>query len=530
MPSRLRWGIRVLALILLARTATASPPARSAYVLSANDAKVTRVDLDTGAVLPDVTTAGAFANRIERDADGRLGAIVSSGSDEVALFDFPTETVFGTVPLPAGSNPWTAEIVGTRVFVTCLLTDTLYEIDATTLAVTDSAATGTAPEGIAVTGGHLYVANTGFDFGTFGYGPGTVTVLDLDDLSEVATVPVSVNPQDCLVASDGNVHVVCTGNFGPVTGSIDVIDPGSKTVIASLPVPAYPGGGAVSPSGSVHLSVTTPSFGSEIWTYVAASLVLVHDGSNPLLPSFDFYGEPAATAAQELLVPDFSADLLLVEMPEAPGAPTAVLVGDGPIDVAVIDDPGPVPIVLRGISAENVASGIRLSWNALLEADVAGFVVERSVPARGETRRVADDLPAARNAEWTDEAVTDDERYVYRVGAVGFRGGLIWSEETSIVRRSAPSRLAFARVRPNPARGPVSFDVVVPRDGAVELELLDAAGRRIARRAVGGVPAGSVTFEWDGRDDTGTAVASGMYFARVRSGGEVAVERVLRVR
>jgi hypothetical protein len=530
MPSRLRWGTRVLALILLAGPATAAPPARSAYVLSANDARVARVDLDSGAVLRDVATAGAFANRIEADALGRLGAIVSSGSDEVALFDFATESVLGVVGLPPGSNPWTAEIVGSRVFVTCLLTDMLYEIDATTLSVVDSAGTGTAPEGIAAAGGRLYVANTGFDFGTFGYGPGTVTVLDLDDLSEAATVPVSLNPQDCLVAGDGNVHVVCTGNFASVTGSVDVIDPGSATIVASLPIPAYPGGGAASPSGAVHLSVTTTSFGSEIWTYDAASLALLHDGSNPLLPSFDFYGEPAVSAAQELLVPDFSADLLLVETPSAPGAPLAVLVGDGPIDVAVVEGTGPVPIVLRGVSAENVASGIRLSWTALLEADVAGFAVERTVPARGETRQVAEDLPAARRAEWTDEAVTEGERYVYRVGAIGFGGELVWSEETSLLRRGVPGRLTFARVRPNPARGPVSFEVVVPRGGSIELELLDAGGRRIARRSASGLPAGTATLEWDGRSDAGEAVASGVYFARARSGGEIAVERVVRAR
>jgi hypothetical protein len=530
MPSRLRWGTRVLALILLARSASAAPPPRSAYVLSANDAKVARVDLDTGAVLPGVATAGIFANRIERDAAGQLGVIVSSGSDEVALFDFASETLLGTVPLPAGSNPWTAEIAGTRVFVTCLLTDLLYEIDAASLSLVDSAVTGVAPEGMVAAGSRLYVANTGFDFGTFSYGPGTVTVLDLADLSPVDTISVSLNPQDCLLAADGRVHVVCTGNFAGTTGSVDVIDPAIGAVTAALPVPAYPGGGVASTSGEVYLSVTTAAFGSEIWAYDAISLALAHGASNPLLPSLDFYGEPAVSAENELLVPDFSADLLLLETPAAPGTPVAILVGDGPTDVAVVEKLGPVPIVVSGVHAENVAGGIRLSWSAQVEADVAAFALERTVPSRGETARIADDLPAARHTEWTDPDVEEGERYAYRVGAVGFGGDVVWSVPTSLVRRSAPPRLSIARVRPNPSRGRVSFDVALPRGGSVELELFDAGGRRIARRTADGLTAGTVTFEWDGRDDAGVAAASGAYFARASSAGEIAVERVLRLR
>jgi hypothetical protein len=528
MPSRLRWGTRAVALILLTQSASASPP-RAAYVLSANDAKVARVDLDLGTVLPGVATAGAFANRIERDAAGRLGAIVSSGSDEVALFDFAAETVLGRVDLAPGSNPWTAEIVGDRVFVTCLLADRLYEIDATARSVMDSASTGTAPEGIAATAGKLYVANTGFDFSTFTYGAGTVTVLDADDLAPVATIPVSINPQECLVAPDGRVHVICTGDFGSVTGAVDVVDPASDTVVGSLPLPAYPGGGVASPAGTTFLSVTTPSFSSAIWAYDAGSLAMLHDGSNPLLPSLDFYGEPTVSSLGELLVPDFSADLLVIENPSAPGAPDAVVVGDGPIDVAVIEA-GPVSIVIRAVSAWNTEAGITLGWSAQLEADVSGFSVERSTPSRGETRVLAEDLPPSRRAEWTDTAVLDGERYVYRVGAVAFSGNVTWSEATSIARRTAPSRLAFGSVRPNPSRGPVSFDVVVPVGGSIELELLDARGRRVARQTAASVPAGAVTFAWDGRDDSGVPVGAGVYFVRARSGGQTAVERVLRLR
>lgn len=339
MPSWVRWGTRFLALIPCL-WCTAVRAGTSAYVVGQTDARIARVDLDSGAVTPSVAVAGSSPNRLEVGPGGKLAAVANSGSDDVTLAQLRAGEVLGTVALPAGSNPWGVEIVGRRVFVTGLLTDRVYEIDAATMTVVRSAAVGRAPEGMAVSAGRLYVANTGFDFQTFQYDPGTVTVLDLEGLSPVATVPVSLNPQDCVRAPDGRVHVICTGDFFQVTGSVDVVDPEGDAVVASLPVaPGYPGGGAIGRDGAAYLNVTTPSFGSEVWCYDARTLAFVRDGSDPLLPSSHFFGALGLAPDGKLLVPDFSADLLLVEDPAAPGSPAAHLVGDGPIAVAVVDDP-----------------------------------------------------------------------------------------------------------------------------------------------------------------------------------------------
>jgi hypothetical protein len=80
----------------------------------------------------------------------------------------------------------------------------------------------------------------------------------------------------------------------------------------------------------------------------------------------------------------------------------------------------------------------------------------------------------------------------------------------------APRGLALA-IAPNPARGAVSFAVTLPASGAVEADLYDLGGRRVATLARGERDAGEHTFRWDGRDVNGATAPAGLYLVRVRT-------------
>jgi hypothetical protein len=73
-------------------------------------------------------------------------------------------------------------------------------------------------------------------------------------------------------------------------------------------------------------------------------------------------------------------------------------------------------------------------------------------------------------------------------------------------------------VEPNPALGRCVVRFATAASGPVELRIHDAAGRRVRRLVDRSLPPGLHAAEWDGRDSTGRAVASGVYFVELRAG------------
>ncbi len=503
-------------------------PERAAYVIGSLDGSVARVDLDSGDVLLNVAVTGLTPNRIETTADLAFAFIVSSGGDRVDVFDLATESITASIPLPAGSNPWTCEVTDGRVFVSGLLTDRVYEIDPWSATVIDEIGVGVAPEGMCVADGKLFVANTGFDFGTFSYGPGTVSAIDLATNAVVATIPVVTNPQECSTLPDGTVHVVCTGDFFLTTGAVEIIDPPTHGIVESIPIPAYPGTAAANESGLVYLGITTASFGSEIWAYDATTRLLVHDGSNPILPSLDFYGNLRVAEDGTLLVPDFTLDLLLVVDPADPSAPAPFLVGDGPADLAVVERGPPVSLALSGLVATSEAEGVRLTWKASPETDLVRCVVERADPGRA-FERVANDVAVEPEPSWIDRGALRGRTYTYRVGGVSVRGDVTWLPAVTVAHRDA-TPVAFARALPNPFRASTTLRFHARAGDAASFEILDVAGRRVLAHDLGTMTGSSADWVWDGRDARGDAVAPGAYFVRATLGGRSTVARLLRMR
>lgn len=80
------------------------------------------------------------------------------------------------------------------------------------------------------------------------------------------------------------------------------------------------------------------------------------------------------------------------------------------------------------------------------------------------------------------------------------------------------SVLSLSPASPNPMSVSSRVTLSLGQTGSVEVNVYDAAGRRIAGLFRGELPAGEHTFAWRGRDDAGRAVASGIYFVRAHTG------------
>ncbi len=89
--------------------------------------------------------------------------------------------------------------------------------------------------------------------------------------------------------------------------------------------------------------------------------------------------------------------------------------------------------------------------------------------------------------------------------------------------------LSFGRPIPNPSTGDVTLSYFLPSPGDLELRIYDVRGRLVRELAAGPAAAGAGSLRWDGRDSRGARSGSGVYFARMRSGGGVLNQRIIRL-
>ena len=104
----------------------------------------------------------------------------------------------------------------------------------------------------------------------------------------------------------------------------------------------------------------------------------------------------------------------------------------------------------------------------------------------------------------------DDIRLVGRAESV-----TAVSQEAASAR---PLRLDLAQNYPNPFNSETVIRFILPRRGEVNLEIYNLAGQRVARLADGVREAGVHTIRWDGADEHGRPLGSGVYLYRLRAG------------
>jgi len=82
---------------------------------------------------------------------------------------------------------------------------------------------------------------------------------------------------------------------------------------------------------------------------------------------------------------------------------------------------------------------------------------------------------------------------------------------------SLPTSYALSENYPNPFNPSTTIEFALPEAGHVELTVFNLLGQRVRTLANQTLAAGTYRVEWDGRDHSGSPVASGVYFYRLRA-------------
>jgi len=113
----------------------------------------------------------------------------------------------------------------------------------------------------------------------------------------------------------------------------------------------------------------------------------------------------------------------------------------------------------------------------------------------------------------------------------GMRGVIIVTSSAGVGGDRPPSRLAFTQPpRPNPTLGTVSFNVGLPREQKVRIEVLDLLGVRVALLHDGPLAAGDHPFRWRGTTDRGDRARAGIYIVMLGSGAMTVARQVSLLR
>jgi hypothetical protein len=116
------------------------------------------------------------------------------------------------------------------------------------------------------------------------------------------------------------------------------------------------------------------------------------------------------------------------------------------------------------------------------------------------------------------------------VDARDTRNAKVTMGATRIVAESAPTVTTLEPVAPNPSRGAATLSFSIARRSPVDIRIYAVDGRLVRSLFHGTKEPGVYSLTWDGRDDRGSAVAGGVFFARMTTDHATSTRTLTRVR
>ena len=90
-----------------------------------------------------------------------------------------------------------------------------------------------------------------------------------------------------------------------------------------------------------------------------------------------------------------------------------------------------------------------------------------------------------------------------------------------------PEELPVLHSFPNPFNPSTTIEFTLPESGFTTLSIYNISGQKVRELVADHMTAGAHSLIWDGRDDSGKAVSSGVYITRLVAGKQIAASRML---
>jgi hypothetical protein len=187
-----------------------------------------------------------------------------------------------------------------------------------------------------------------------------------------------------------------------------------------------------------------------------------------------------------------------------------------------------VDVAITSFYGEFKDDAVVLTWSVSASAPFEGFNVYRSTGAEEAFARInAAPIPATGERSYRDETAPPGETCRYRIGAVSRDGE--WSSQTISIA-IAPKPTTLYQNYPNPFNPTTSIAFYLPKEQRAAIVIYDVSGARVRALVDGVMPVGRHVVRWDGRNDGGNRVASGVYYYRLKTAKDTMTKKLVVVR
>ena len=188
----------------------------------------------------------------------------------------------------------------------------------------------------------------------------------------------------------------------------------------------------------------------------------------------------------------------------------------------------PVPTRLKSFDVTIEDGAAVLRWETTLEIGMEAFAIVRAESETGSYARVHDVKSSGSASggryEYRDDGVVGNRTYWYKLREVADDGLGAEYGPYAVTYRVANS---LAQNHPNPFNPTTTIGYSIAKDNAVTLTIYDVAGRKVRTLVNAQQKADVYKVVWDGSNESGTHVASGVYFYKLVAGNFVKTKKMV---
>ena len=193
-------------------------------------------------------------------------------------------------------------------------------------------------------------------------------------------------------------------------------------------------------------------------------------------------------------------------------------------------------------ASEGLGDRIELTWDAVDHPDLDGYNVLRGKWENGDFEML-NEAPIT-EVNFTDLEVPDNDVYWYYVTAIysgdyGEAESFASNYDSGSIENLTgtddnlpviPEHFFISQNYPNPFNPVTTISYGLPDDADVRIEIYNILGQNVRTLADEHQAAGYRTVIWDGNDDSGSQVSSGIYFYRIEAGDFQASKKMVLIK